>query len=262
MKLKAKAKGFRSTPERVWQDVVQWVEQNPLPPGGQLPSVRDLASRLGVKPTMIRDSLLYAQAHGAVRIVPRAGAFLQTTPSAARALTGNLNEAVAHPIDGADRAGPENLLHLLDARRLIEVELAGRAAQRRRIEDLLPIRNLLASFLQLPADASRPEFVDYDIRFHVAIARLAGNDVLATIHETLMERIRPHLIDVPASVDRARRDAVSSSHMAVYSALAEGNVERARNEMKRHLNIYYDELLGELRRLPGASVGEDVNDAQ
>ena len=94
----ALANNSRLTPELLWQDIVRLSEELRLPPGGQLPSVRNLADKLAAKPTLIRDALLYAQARGAVRIVPRVGAFLETSSTAARALTGELIEAVPRAI--------------------------------------------------------------------------------------------------------------------------------------------------------------------
>ena len=255
----ATAKTSRLTPEQIWQDIVRLTGEMRLSPGGQLPSVRTLADKLAAKPTLIRDALLYAQAHGAVRVVPRVGAFLETTSSAARALTGDLIEAVPRAIHAAARAGDENVLHLLDARRVIEVELVGRAAERRRIEDLLPVRRALEAIFQLPTDAPRSQYVERDIRFHVAIGRLAGNDLLARMQETLMELLRPYLAEVPSSLER--RSVADRSHAAVYTALVEGNSQRARCEMLDHLNLAYDALLGELRQLPGGIAPEGPGNA-
>lgn len=255
----ALAKNSRQTPELIWQDIVRLTEELRLPPRGQLPSVRNLADKLGAKPTLVRDALLYAQALGAVRIVPRVGAFLESSSTAARALTGELSEAVPHAIQAAVRAGDENVLHLLDARRVIEVELVGRAAERRRLEDLLPARRALEAIFQLPSDAPRADYVDRDVRFHVAIGRLAGNDLLARMQETLMELLRPYLTEVPASLER--RSMADRSHAAVYTALVEGSSERARREMLEHLNLAYDSLLGELRQLPRGAMPEVVRHA-
>ena len=237
-----------SSVERIWADIVHCAEQLQIAPGGQLPGVRELAERLSLRPTAIRDALLHAQARGAVRVVPRVGAFLQTSATAARTMTTGLDEAVPLAIQSALASRENNVLHLLDARRLIEVELVGRAAERRRLEDLLPLRRALEALLQLPADVERAEYVERDIRFHVAIARLSGNDVLAGIQATLMELSRPYLLEVPRSAER--RKLTDQSHTTIYAALVDGDVERARREMQAHLSLAYDSMLGELRRLP------------
>src|SRR5208283_4993718 len=116
--------------------VLDIIQELGLKVGEQLPSIRELAERLEAKPTAVRDALLRAQTMGLVRILPRAGAFLRSTLSG----TG-LGKTT--PVEGLSGILPPvpapeipNLFHLLDARRLVEVELAGRAAERRCLEDL------------------------------------------------------------------------------------------------------------------------------
>ncbi len=183
----------------------------------------------------MRDALLRAQTLGFVRILPRSGAFL----CAALPATGQPAPAEE---SGAE---PPNQFHLLDARRLIEIELVGRAAERRRLEDLLPVRRALEAMLQLPEEAPRSEYIQHDIRFHVEIARLAGNDVLFGVQRNLMEQLRPHLNEVPPT--RERRGLTDRSHAAIYAALVAGDAARARAEMREHLSLAYDGLLRDIQ---------------
>src|SRR5947207_3055638 len=69
------------------------VHERGLEVGAQLPSIRELADQLQVKPTVVRDALLQAQAMGFLKILPRAGAFLQTAAPGARA-AGNRMEHI------------------------------------------------------------------------------------------------------------------------------------------------------------------------
>lgn len=141
-----------------------------------------------------------------------------------------------------------NLFHLLDARRLIEIELVGRAAQVRRLEDLLPLRRTLDTMLSLPAHTTREDRITLDIEFHRELARLAGNTVLAAIQQDLLEQLRPHLHNVPKSLHR--HDQVDRSHIAIYEALVNADADKARREMHDHLSLAYDGLLRDLQQLP------------
>ena len=232
----------------VWQGILRVVEREQLLSGDKLPSVRDLARRLKVKPTLVRDALLQAQARGAVRIEPRVGAFMATTSPAARALTDSLDAAASAALETTIVGRPHNLLHVLDTRRVIEVELAGRAAERRRPEDLLPVRHALEALLALPVDAPRAEHVAPDIVFHTELAKVGGNALMAGIQATLMELLRPYLLDVPPSAEH--RTTADRSHAAIYTAVVDGDAERARNEMRAHLSLAYDSLLRDLQRPP------------
>ena len=219
--------------------------------GDQLPSIRELAERLEVKQSTIRDALLKAESQGLVKILPRSGAFLRVSgPVGVKSPPTEVAPHEAFP--RVLTAIEHNLFHLLDARRLIEIELAGRAAERRRLEDLLPIRQALDAMLQLPLPASRQDYVELDIRFHVEIARLSGNGVLFGIQQTLMELLRPHLNDVPR--DLQRKTVTDRSHIAIYEALVAGSGERARCEMREHLSLAYDSLLRDVQASPALRV--------
>lgn len=232
----------------VLDSIWEIVRQNGLKSGDQLPSIRELAERLGVKQTAVRDAILKAEAMGLVNVLPRAGAFLRGGVPAAAPGGVSLDESLAGAFQGALIHGEQNLFHLLDARRLIEIELAGRAAERRRLEDLLPVRRALELMLQLPPDAARAEHVTHDVRFHLEIARLSGNLVLFSIQRTLMELLRPHLNEVPR--DLQRRTQADRSHAAIYEALVAGDADKARIEMRDHLSLAYDGLLRDIQQVP------------
>jgi DNA-binding FadR family transcriptional regulator len=222
----------RETAPDALQSILDYLRAQDLPIGAQLPSIRELAERLDLKPTAIRDALLRAQTMGLICVRPRAGAFLQAQVPA------NATELSSGPLLPLEAP---NLFHLLDARRLIEIELAGRAAERRRLEDLLPVRRALEALLQMPEETPRAEHVAQDIRFHLEIARLAGNDVLFGVQRTLMEQLRPHMNEVPPSLQR--RSLIDRSHAGIYEALVAGAPERTRTEMRDHLSLAYDSLL-------------------
>jgi GntR family transcriptional repressor for pyruvate dehydrogenase complex len=235
----------------VLPDVLDVIRERGLKVGDQLPSIRELAERLEVKPTVVRDALLRAQALGLVRVLPRAGAFLRSSllgpgkrvPTAPEALAGAL-------LPGSSPDAP-NLFHLLDARRLVEVELVGRTAERRRLEDLLPVRRALEAMANIPLDERhRGDYVAHDICFHLEIARLAGNAVLANFQQALLEMIRPQLAALPW--DAERQDRTDRSHTAIYAALVAGDPARARAEMLEHLSMAYNSLLQDLQTPPPA----------
>src|SRR5947207_9832647 len=116
--------------------LISHIRHEGLAPGDRLPSIRQLAAMLEVPSHIVRDALLHAQALGLVKIHPRTGAFVQALDSAPAVdvLEDMLGAALDHP------QGEYNLFDLIDARRLIEVELAGEAAARRRAEALLPLK--------------------------------------------------------------------------------------------------------------------------
>lgn len=232
----------------VWDSIWKVAEERGLQVGDQLPSIRELAERLDVKQTTVRDALLKAESMGLVSVLPRAGAFLRASASTPKTATRSLDASLGESLDSALANDEPNLFHLLDARRLIEIELVGRAAERRRLEDLLPVRRALDGMLHLAPEATRAEYVDCDIRFHVEIARLAGNLALFAVQRALMELLRPHLNEVPRELER--QTTTDRSHLAIYEALVSGDVAKARTEMRDHLSLAYDSMLRDIQEVP------------
>lgn len=220
--------------------VLDLIQERGLRAGDQLPPIRELALLLGVPPTVIRDALLQAETMGVVRIVPRGGAFVQSLSYAP------LVDALASTLKPTLLQEDHNLLHLLDARNLLEVELAGRAAERRRLEDLLPIRDELETMARIRELDRLADYVDHDIRFHLAIGRLAGNTVLQTMHQALLELLRSFLVEQRWTAER--RDATNQAHAAIYAALVAGEKEKTRAVMQAHLNM--SALLEDMKTIP------------
>ncbi len=226
----------------VLRAILELVRERGFQNGDKLPSLRELAEALGLKAGLIRDALLQAQTKGLVRILPRAGTFLQsvTPESAANPLPVRLHTALQQT--------EPNLFHLLDARRFLEIELAGRAAERRRLEDLIPARRAMAAMMDLLDRGDGAIYAEHDVAFHVEIARLAGNTVLFAIFQALMESLRPHFQDVPLFGEE--RHVANRSHAAIYAAVAAGDAGKVRAEMTEHLSKSCDRLLRELQEAP------------
>lgn len=234
----------------LWSRILDRAEELRLGSGDRIPSVRELAERLDANPSMVRSAILAAEARGAVRVVPRVGTFLETAPANARLTVNRTVADVESTLRTAVSRGPINVLHVMEARRSIEVELVGLAAERRRVDALLPARQLLDAMLQMPPETTRQDYVVLDYRFHAELARQAGNDVLAAMQKTLTDLLASHFIEVPGSPDR--RSDSERLHIAVYSAIVDGDAAKARRAMHEHLSNVYDYLLTFVQRPPEA----------
>lgn len=232
----------------LWSRILDRAEELRLCAGDRLPSVRELAVHLGANSNLVRNAILAAESRGAVRVMPRVGVFLEAAPSNARFTVKESVTDVEAITRAAVNRGPINVLHVMEARRSIEVELVGLAAERRRLDALLPARQLLDAMLQMPPETAREEYVTLDYRFHVELARQAGNDVLAAMQKTLTDLLASHFVDVPGSPDR--RSDSERLHIAIYSAIVEGDAAKARSAMHEHLSNVYDYLLTFVQRPP------------
>lgn len=223
-----------------------FIEEQSLKPGDRLPSIRDLANRFGVKAGPVRDALLDAQGRGLIKVLPRAGAFVEAPvespqPStSAERLGQRLRELLA--------AENQNLFHLLDARETLELALIGQAARKREIEDLYSLRDILEQMGAIPARKRGADYVAFDIEFHLEIARLSGNAVMAAMLCAVMEELASHLKELRWST--RRHTDTDKSHARLYSALVAGDASLAQDETRNHLQHAYKSLLDRIRQPP------------
>ena len=224
----------------------QFIQQQSLQPGDRLPSIRDLADHFGVKAGLVRDALLDAQGRGLVKVLPRAGAFVEAPVESVQ------------PSTSAERLGQrlrelladenQNLFHLLDARETLELSLIAQAARKRQIEDLFSLRDILEQMAAIPPKKRGENYVRLDIEFHLEIARLSGNAVMAAMLCAVMEELAPHLLELRWSPKR--HSDTEKSHARLYSALVAGDASLAQQETRNHLQHAYKSLLDRIRQPP------------
>ncbi len=240
--------------------IVDLIQQREYQVGDKLPPIRELSKLLGQNATAVRDALLQAQTLGLVKVLPRAGAFVQKT-----SLQGNEPklDSLGADFDSLLSGHDHNLFHLLDARRVIEMELGVRAIRRRQIEDLLPLRQTLEAMSSIPALERRTNYVDLDIQFHLQLAGLGGNPVLAIILETILRWLRPCLQHLPW--DEERRLQTDRMHVDLYQALVDSDEETFREKMRRHQSAAHESILSQIRtplRLQAAEMIRNRKDTQ
>jgi DNA-binding FadR family transcriptional regulator len=226
-------------------DLMDFMRQQGYGPGDRLPPIRELSTKLGFGRNAIRDGLLEAQTLGFVKIEPRLGVFVQELGAEGRA------DESASGLEKVLTQEGQNLFHLVDARLLVEVELAGEAARTRRAEDLLPLRQALEAVLGCRDD--RLAFIKADEAFHLTIARIAGNRVLFLFLQTLLRMLRPAKMNVLLSSEG--REHTDREHQQLFQGIVEGDADRARATMRAHMGTGRSLLLEFVRTMPAAGPG-------
>jgi GntR family transcriptional repressor for pyruvate dehydrogenase complex len=222
-----------------YEQFCRFIVERRLQPGDRVPSIRDLARRFGLGVVAVRDALVQAEREGLIEIRPRAGAFI-------RSLEGRLpvpaDEFCVRVVDGRQ-------LHLCHARELLEVEIAGQAALRCRPADLLPIREALESWHRANSGDDDRLIVESDCRFHVGIARMGGNPVVADILDQCLRQQYMLECSLPETPDDTR--SIAAIHNNIYEALRDRDADRARAEMRRHMKYLESNIQKILLTTPG-----------
>ena len=224
----------------------RFIEEQSLKPGDRLPSIRDLADQFGVKAGLVRDAFLDAQGRGLVKVLPRAGAFVEAPAESSQQSTSA--ERLGERLGELLAAENQNLFHLLDARETLELALIAQAARKREIEDLFSLRDILDQMASIPPKQRGEDYVHLDIEFHLEIARLSGNAVMAAILCAVMEELAPHLKELRWSAKRHLD--THKSHAQLYSALVAGDASQAQEEIRNHLRHAYQSSLDRIRQPP------------
>jgi DNA-binding FadR family transcriptional regulator len=220
-------------------ELLNFVRSEGYGPGDRLPPIRQLSVKLGFGRNAIRDGLVEAQSLGYVKIEPRLGVFVQDPDPAPRA--DHLVQALSQD--------EQNLFHLVDARLLVESEVAAEAARTRRPEDLLSLREALKVVLTSRGD--RLDFIKADEAFHLTIARIAGNRVLFVFLQTLWRMIRPAKSNLLLSADS--REVSDREHQELLQSIVDGDAARARNVMRGHIGRGRSLLLEYAHTLPSTN---------
>jgi len=189
--------------------------------GDKLPPERELARLIGVSRPSVRAGLQSLAAVGVVESRRGAGTFVADGPPLLDVNPLSLFSAL-HGI-------PQD--ELFETRRVIEIDLAGLAAERARGEELAVISEEVMEMFASLDDVHR--FLIHDIRFHRAIAAGARNPLLAAIMEMVADLFYDQRT---ATVDGWQGAAeAAEQHKRIYQAIRTGDVDKARAEMGHHL---------------------------
>lgn len=233
---------FTTSSKNLVSDLLDFVRREGYGPGDRLPPIRQLSAALGLGRNAVRDALLEAQTLGFVRIEPRLGVFLQDFA------LGDRVDGFGPVLERVLGQEEQNLFHLVDARLLVEAELASEAARIRRPEDLLPLRQALETVLGTQGD--RLAFIQADEAFHLAIARITGNRVLFAFLQTLWRMIAPIKLNLLLST--ADRQVTDREHRELFLNIVAGDADRARTVMRAHIGKGRDLLMNYVQTLPQA----------
>lgn len=192
-----------------------------LQPGGKLPPERELARQFGVNRGSIRQALKALDVMGIV--LQRVGDGTYLTQDASTTLGAPLDFLIL--VDGI------TFQELFEARRIVEPELAARAARRRSEDDIVELGKAVEAMKANPAmDAE--ELAEQDLRFHETIWRASGNRVCQRMFSSLHRAMWRSL-----TVTSSLRDEGTPvlAHEQMFRAIEAGEAERARTLMYEHL---------------------------
>jgi GntR family transcriptional regulator, transcriptional repressor for pyruvate dehydrogenase complex len=214
---------------RLYEEVVdrlrELIDVQGLQPGDRLMSERELAERLGVSRTSVRQALTALEVTGLVRIRHGGGVFLARAPHAV--LPSLATELVNRY---------EHLPAVMEVREAIETQTARLAARRRDDGDLRAMWDAVAAMEDAIDSGGEP--ATSDAQFHSAVVRAARNPLLERLWWELAEPIDQTR---RASLARPGRPPRSlAGHQKILEAIEAGDEDAAAAAMRAHLSLVGD----------------------
>lgn len=218
--------------EAVVRQIRELIRTGELAPGDQLLPERQLAEVLGVSRTAIREALAALASMGLIEVRPGGGTYVRETGL----------DALVEPLATVLLRERESVEHLMEVRRILEVQVVALAAERATPQDIVRIRR---DARRVEEDvASAVEASESDTSFHLGLAEATHNPLLVNIMSMLAGLmreaygpVRRHMLLGPNS-----RQYIEQ-HAQICGALASGQVREAQEAMSAHLELAESEAL-------------------
>lgn len=215
--------------DEIVRRIIGFILELRLKPGDKLPTERELMIQLSVGRSSLREAIKTLGALGVVRVAGREGMFVG----------GGDSTLFSKPLSWALLLGERSARSVVEARRAVEVELAGLAAARASAESLAAIDQSLKKMRAAISDAEA--FTRCDLEFHLTVARAADSEVLYQLLETLRHIVHAWIEKVLSGNEGHPRSF--EEHVRVVEAIRTRDSAAAREAMGLHLDRAASRLL-------------------
>lgn len=166
---------------------------------------RDLSARFGISRTPLREALAQLDQEGLVKVVARRGIFIVRKTKA-------------------------EILDMITAWAALESMAARLAAENATPEDIKELHQLTDPYCDV--DRHMGEYSDANIRFHQAIIRTGGNQLIEQITDGLFSHVRAIRNRTIFEKDRAKSSI--ADHKEIVAAIEDRNADLAGKLVREH----------------------------
>ena len=202
--------------EQIAAELTRLIRERDFKPGDRLPPERELAQQLGVSRPSVREAMIALETAGVVEVLTGSGTYVRSVVDEKFRLA-------------ADAPG---IREQIDARKLIEPELAAAAAKAATKEE---IALLAATVERAEAHFRKGERAEEDdYAFHTVLSAASRNTILAELVRHLWDLRRHPMWDTVRNrvVLPEHRMEVIADRRAIVTALRRGDAAAARKAMK------------------------------
>ena len=223
--------------KKIYEEVIEQIKKliidGKLQPGDKLMSERQLAETLSVSRASVREAFTALGVMGIINIRPGEGSFVREASY----------ESMIEPLSFLLQGDIDNVMQLLEVRKILEMEIAALAALRATEEDIEDIRRALNKMVDEVNAGEMGD--DADAEFHFAVVKAAHNPVLVTLISAISDlmaktvRFSRRRIFMVENMPTILYDA----HCLIFQAIVNKKSQLAGRLMHEHLTMVEDVML-------------------
>jgi GntR family transcriptional repressor for pyruvate dehydrogenase complex len=193
--------------------------------GDQLPSQKELAAQFGVSTAVIREAIGVLAERGLLEAHAGSGTFVSQTTQ----------DTISKTLSLLFQQGQVSAQHLNEARRTLEVEIAGLAATRAKSGDIARLDATVERMGHSLDDFE--QYIEADLDFHLALAEATHNPLYPMLVGALLavQRDSRPLVFL-ASGGPAAVQISQLAHHEICDAIRRKDAEGAQKWMRQHLS--------------------------
>ena len=209
----------KTLPERAADQVVSMIVEGTFKPGDKLPGESDLAQRLNVGRSTVREAIKYLVSQNILEVRRGNGTFVKSQ-------TGVSDDPLGFRfVQDKLKLG----LDLCEIRLMIEPNIASIAAKKATEQEICQMQ---AACKRVEEAISKGEnHMESDVEYHTMLAQCTKNSVINTLIPIINQAI-PYFIDITR---RGLLDQTIETHQQVLDAIRVRDSEAAEAAMRRHL---------------------------
>jgi DNA-binding FadR family transcriptional regulator len=235
--------------EHVADQLREAIAQGDLRPGERLPNEVELASDFGVSRATIREALRVLSAQNLLSTTKGTGGGTFVTLPKIERISAFLHANIALLAESQD----VSLDDFLEARELLEIPAARLAALRRSEEDLERIR---ATIPARPRELGADDLFAYNKDFHSVLVTASQNNLLVIATQPVFSVLHTNL--ARSTFGTRFHNRINHDHTRIADAIAEGDSDRAGEEMAQHLEVLRDYYTKAWRHRGGKASGRPL----
>ncbi len=207
---------------------MELLQERKLAVGDVIPKEIELAQRLGVSRTVIREALTRLRIMGLIESKKKKGSVI-TSPDLFGMMSKSMNP---HILD------QETLKEIFEIRLVLEIGMADLLFHRIKKEDIQQLKEIVSN--EPPATQYHLFNIEHEIAFHGKLYEITGNSTLKKFQKMLL----PVFDYVHHSGLLKKQPLLKTfvSHKDLVSILENGNPEQFRNGMRNHLENHFARL--------------------